>query len=302
MKKTETHIYTVSEIDDQYADDVYGTSAKIISAKIIKVTVSDADGYLKATADPKTASPEFVNTRMSAEKPSEDQVTVPVFGSKVLEGGTLSEGQFTFELHQNGMAIDTADNAAVLGLFEFDDLVFDEPGTYEYQISEIDDGQEGIIYDDSVYTLKVKVANDPKTGGLKTQTTLTKEGREAMLAIFTNQKKSSQTPSNPPSPSNGSNPSNLPGPLRQNQTDMVNRGTSTSRYSAYNGVQGSSSAVQKPERSSRQAVGTGINSGLLSSLLLAGSGALSLAFASKAVRKKRKRSDEKTRSSRDQAR
>lgn len=135
---------------------------------------------------------------MSAEKPSEDQVTVPVFGSKVLEGGTLSEGQFTFELHQNGMAIDTADNAAVLGLFEFDDLVFDEPGTYEYQISEIDDGQEGIIYDDSVYTLKVKVANDPKTGGLKTQMTLTKEGREAMLAIFTNQKKPSQTPSNQP--------------------------------------------------------------------------------------------------------
>lgn len=66
-----------------------------------------------------------------------------------------------------------------------DGLVYTEPGTYTYTISEDPDGVGGITYDDTVYTLTVEVTDDG-SGKLKAALDITKDGQTADAVIFRN--------------------------------------------------------------------------------------------------------------------
>lgn len=81
-------------------------------------------------------------------------------GTKSVSGGTLSAGQFRFNLMDSaGNVIDTAKNAAD-GSFSFAKITYTEPGTYIYKVSEQNAGKtiNGIKYDDSVFTVTVTVS------------------------------------------------------------------------------------------------------------------------------------------------
>ena len=116
-----------------------------------------------------------------------DPITVSgdVFNvTKVLEGATLKDGQFEFQLADaDGNVIATATNDAE-GNVVFDDFTFEAAGTYEYTVSEVmptdddpnTDGvqKDGVTYDQTVEGLKLEVTE--KDGKLTYQAYTDEDG------------------------------------------------------------------------------------------------------------------------------
>lgn len=78
--------------------------------------------------------------------------------AKVLEGADLKAGQFTFKLSGGGVAL-TATNDAN-GQVTFSELSFTQAGTYTFTISEVNDGQQGVTYDETERKVTVTVEDD----------------------------------------------------------------------------------------------------------------------------------------------
>ena len=95
-------------------------------------------------------------------------------GMKALSGSELAEGQFSFQLKaltdgapmpkgsSNGVCT-TANGAN--GAYAFGDITYTTPGVYEYAVSEVNDGQENVIYDDHVAKVTVTVSEPASPGG-----------------------------------------------------------------------------------------------------------------------------------------
>ena len=78
--------------------------------------------------------------------------------AKVLEGADLKAGQFTFKLSGGGVEL-TATNDAN-GQVTFSELSFTQVGTYTFTISEVNDGQQGVTYDETERKVTVTVKDD----------------------------------------------------------------------------------------------------------------------------------------------
>ena len=78
--------------------------------------------------------------------------------AKVLEGADLKAGQFTFKLSGGGVEL-TATNDAN-GQVTFSELSFTQAGTYTFTISEVNDGQQGVTYDETERKVTVTVEDD----------------------------------------------------------------------------------------------------------------------------------------------
>ena len=129
-----------------------------------------------------------------------DPITVSgdVFNvTKVLEGATLKDGQFEFQLADaDGNVIATATNDAE-GNVVFDDFTFEAEGTYKYTVSEVlptdddpnTDGvqKDGVTYDQTVEGLKLEVTE--KDGKLTYQAYTDEDG-----ATFNNVYKAAEAP------------------------------------------------------------------------------------------------------------
>ena len=128
--------------------------------------------------------------------------TVTILAHKLLNGGTLAAGQFSFVLKDSeGNSVSAETNTAAdrnqtlpgedgidvenpwfgTGLVRFDDLTFDTEGTYTYTIEEVNGGVENIIYDSHVETVTV-VVTDNGDGTMKTEVSYDADG-----ALFTNE-------------------------------------------------------------------------------------------------------------------
>lgn len=104
-------------------------------------------------------------------------------GTKVLDGRTLADGEFNFELRDaDGNVLQTVANKAEGGIV-FDKITYDAEGTYEYTISEVAGDAEGITYDDTTYTAKVVVTDDGQ-GSFKVSQLTYNDGVE--FPLFTN--------------------------------------------------------------------------------------------------------------------
>ena len=104
-------------------------------------------------------------------------------GTKVLDGRTLADGEFNFELRDaDGNVLQTVANNAEGGIV-FDKITYDAEGTYEYTIFEIAGDAEGITYDDTTYTAKVVVTDDGQ-GSFKVSQLTYNDGIE--FPLFTN--------------------------------------------------------------------------------------------------------------------
>lgn len=129
-----------------------------------------------------------------------DPITVSgdVFNvTKVLEGATLKDGQFEFQLADaDGNVIATATNDAE-GNVVFDDFTFEAAGTYKYSVSEVlptdddpnTDGvqKDGVTYDQTVEGLMIEVTE--KDGKLTYQAYTDEDG-----ATFNNVYKAAEAP------------------------------------------------------------------------------------------------------------
>ena len=131
----------------------------------VTVTVTDENGVLVARADKANANVRFENTYTAAP------AQVVFNGTKVLEGGTLEDGAFAFNLYAtdnsfdiaSGQLLDTETNAD--GAFQFA-RELDAAGTYYFAIVEdTEDPAQDIVYDHTQHNFMVQVRDD-STGNL----------------------------------------------------------------------------------------------------------------------------------------
>lgn len=98
---------------------------------------------------------------------------------------TLPEGMSEMPMPNDAKEQTVQASVEGAGSVEFGILTFKQPGTYVYQIREVDGKAEGYKYDTGVYTVKYEVTSvDNK---LQCVRTFIRDGAEYDKAVFTNQ-------------------------------------------------------------------------------------------------------------------
>ena len=147
------------------------------AARDITVEVTD-DGNGKLVAEVTGGAVEdltFVNTYKSS------QAKVQFKGLKTLTGKKLEDAEFSFTLYDgDGEKIETVRNDGK-GKIVFEEIIYDETGTYKYQVKEDATNVEGVSIDSTVYNITVKVTDGGK-GKLKASVT----GADINALNFTN--------------------------------------------------------------------------------------------------------------------
>lgn len=188
VDRSKTFTYTIEE-----AGDVDGISND--EAQTFKVTVTDnGQGKLTVATDPATGSLfSFTNTYSVTEEgstPTDGSLTL----SKTLTGRDMSDGEFSFEM------VGTSDNAKDMkatgvnaaaidgeaGSVALSPITFKEPGTYEFQIREVNNKLGGVDYDASTLTAKAEVFSDGAGKMLIEWTVFDANGNEVTEKTFNN--------------------------------------------------------------------------------------------------------------------
>ena len=134
-----------------------------VTGKTFTITLTDdGKGHLSATKD-STKDPAqetaftFTNTYTVGELPSSitDQIKI----DKNLTGRDLKEGEFTFELLEDGQVVATGSNDAS-GNVTFNKITYTEPGQHTYTVREVNNGLEGVTYDDQAYTVSTTISDN----------------------------------------------------------------------------------------------------------------------------------------------
>lgn len=150
------HEYVVSEV---VPGETRGVSFDTHEA-VAHVSVSDnGAGALVANVTYPGGDVSFKNTYAT------EGTSARIVAVKRLEGATLADGQFTFQLSdaETGTVLQNATNAADGSVtFALGYGAADAGKTFTYKVSERNDGQAGVTYDGSSYTVKVEVTDDGK--------------------------------------------------------------------------------------------------------------------------------------------
>ncbi len=85
--------------------------------------------------------------------------SVTLGASKVLNGKSLEDGEFSFALEGEDGTQLTAGNDAN-GMVVFPAIQYSEAGTYQYTLSEVKGSETGVTYDDAAYAVTVAVEDD----------------------------------------------------------------------------------------------------------------------------------------------
>lgn len=143
------HSYKVREVAGEAGGVTYDKSEYDV-----KVNVTDNhNGTLSAKASSDGVI-EFKNSYAA------DPTSVSFSATKVLDGAELKDGQFSFVLKDDeGNELQTARNAAD-GTVSFQPVEFAGPGIHTFTISEVNDDQANVTYDDASYQLTVNVTDD----------------------------------------------------------------------------------------------------------------------------------------------
>ena len=142
-----------------------GTAYKVVEAAVDAYD-SSAEGSEGTVSAGASSEAKFVNTYHTSG------AWAPAV-TKVLAGGVLAEGQFSFDLlDADGNLVETKTNARDGSVtFSEMDLTQDQVGkVLSYQIRERNDAQEGIVYDETTVDVSAKVVDDGK-GNLSAEVT-----------------------------------------------------------------------------------------------------------------------------------
>ena len=145
------HNYTIRE--HGHGTTANGVTYSDATYRVTTTVKDNGDGTLDVThklVDADEAEFENVYTAKSTE--------LALTAAKVLEGADLKAGQFTFKLSCGGVEL-TATNDAN-GQVTFSELSFTQAGTYTFTISEVNDGQQGVTYDETERKVTVTVEDD----------------------------------------------------------------------------------------------------------------------------------------------
>lgn len=171
-----THSYEIREVNAGKAIDGVRYSGTTYH---VNTTVSDTgDGALAVKHELVEEGPA---TFTNAYETTPADVTITAH--KELLGATLTDGQFAFQL--TGMGSDLRATNDAQGNVAFPHLLLTEPGTYTYELRELNDGQEGVTYDERVFALTVTVVDDGFGHLSATVTTDAPEGSPAFENTYT---------------------------------------------------------------------------------------------------------------------
>lgn len=85
--------------------------------------------------------------------------SVTLGASKVLNGKSLEDGEFSFALEgEDGTRLTTGND--VNGMVVFPAIQYSETGTYQYTLSEVKGSETGVTYDEAAYAVTVAVEDD----------------------------------------------------------------------------------------------------------------------------------------------
>ena len=194
-----THSYEIREVNAGKTIDGVRYSGTTYH---VNTTVSDTgDGALAVKHELVEEGPA---TFTNAYETTPADVTITAH--KELLGATLTDGQFAFQL--TGMGSDLRATNDAQGNVAFPHLLLIEPGTYTYELRELNDGQEGVTYDERVYVVTVTVTDDG-LGHLSAEVSM--DAADGALA-FTNTYTPPVTPEEPPAPKPPTKPDPAPAP------------------------------------------------------------------------------------------
>lgn len=122
----------------------------------VTTTVTDnGNGTLSVThkVDNDANAVEFTNSYAPAA------TSVTLGASKVLNGKSLEDGEFSFALEgEDGTRLTTGNDAN--GMVVFPAIQYSETGTYQYTLSEVKGSETGVTYDEAAYAVTVAVEDD----------------------------------------------------------------------------------------------------------------------------------------------
>ena len=155
-----TFTYKVKEIYKDAAGYTYDKSIYTVTVTPVDNgdgTITATPSYSKATADgtEEATAIAFANTYEAAG-------SVDLEADKTLVGRELTAGQFSFQLKEGNTVLQTITNDAE-GKVTFNTINYtqaDADKTFEYTISEVNDGKAGYTYDDAVKKVTVTVTDN----------------------------------------------------------------------------------------------------------------------------------------------
>ena len=180
-----THSYTLREVGGgthkagvEYDGSVFA----------VTTTVTDnGNGTLSVShkVDNDANAVGFANTYAPAA------TSVTLGASKVLNGKSLEDGEFSFALEgEDGTQLAAKNDAN--GMVAFPAIQYSEAGTYQYTLSEVKGTESGVTYDETTYAVAVAVEDDGE-GSLVA--TVAYEGGNA--PVFTNTYNAPEAPASP---------------------------------------------------------------------------------------------------------
>ena len=188
-----TYTYTVYETNSSVAGITIDSSQYTIT-----VTITDlGDGQLTQSVSIAKDS-QTVNTITFNNTYDPTSTSIRISGTKNLTGKDLEDGEFGFLLQEISRTYTVTEETQTVeestenvsetiteqipdastyqetirntgNAFTFSTITYDRPGTYVYQVSEVNEGKQGITYDSNVYTVTVTVTDED--GQLKTSVT-----------------------------------------------------------------------------------------------------------------------------------
>ena len=180
------HHYTIRERGHGTVEN--GVTFSDVSYHVTTTVTDNHDGTLRVTHELEDArEAEFVNAYEAS--PTKLSLTA----TKVLEGTDLKAGQFTFKLSGGDIEV-TAKNDAN-GQVRFEELSFTRAGTYTFTITEVNDGQQHVTYDETARKATVTVTDDGK-GNLIASV----NQDEAAACVFRNTYTKPEEPARPTTP------------------------------------------------------------------------------------------------------
>lgn len=186
--KPETYKYTITELNGGLNGFTYDES---IYYATVKVT-DNGDGSLSADWTIENNAQEAIDSITFKNKYEAYPTVIQIGASKILNGKDLTDGEFTFQLvDENGDVVSEVKNNGI-GSIQFDKIKYEKEGTYNYTLKEVNDNQNGITYDDTVYNVQVTVKDDQQghlTVGTDGVVVTNDEGEVVHEIVFTNEYK-----------------------------------------------------------------------------------------------------------------
>ena len=165
--KTGTYYYTITEVDNNIPGIAYSEDSFTVK---VEVTDEGYDGQLDAEVtyysapDTETTTVKFVNNYQAA--PTKTQLAL----TKKLNGRALNANEFEFKieaittnapmpLNATGEVAPIVTNDAA-GIATFEEIIFNNAGTYEYKVTEIPGSLKYMTYDKTEYKVTIDVEDD----------------------------------------------------------------------------------------------------------------------------------------------